>query len=631
MQINIKTRLKSHKSATDNWLPDYPNPADFRFDYYKLMAQAPDGLARLDDSTPRRVAIVGAGCAGMTAARELLRCGFEVTIIEASERIGGRLYTVENPLDPAQTGMEMGAMRMPFFPEPGAKNCLLEYYMLHEAGACGHAAEYDQFPNPGSAPGNTGIYLNRGLGPNNDFEQPQLILWPRNGEDNGLPEDPTLSNLAAKADRFIQFFTDNIKTLYTENSNRWPQLWSKIVDYYGPMTFDDLVMAPAMNVYAVDDGNFGGFGMNQDEANLLYTIGTGDGSWGAFYSIGALWFIRCTMFGFGGAQLQTIMGLSDAEGLPCYRQPLKDSLDQPLAPPTYQGIQSLVEYLYYQPAPGMKDSLHSSENARLFISTWVRGIDRQGDGSIRVRYENDKVTRDETFDYVFVTSGQWASQMSMQFNGFSQEELPQAKITAEHTQHNISSCKLFFPLTERYWESEGNRIPQVIVTDTYIQDAYALAWHPSAQDNGVMLASYTWEDDSLKLLPFDQQRLVELVTDRLRQITTETVGQDVTEYFAKDKPVMLQWITQPSYAGCAKLYRQRDEGANYIDLAYNQDYGKASRLYFAGENYSVEGGWTEPALRSAIDGVMQLLHHVGAEFKVQDFDFSADYPKWQLY
>src|SRR5690606_33583850 len=152
------------------------------------------------------------------------------------------------------------------------------------------------------------------------------------------PDNATIKFLADKAARFIDFFADNIKDIYVENSERWPQLWQKIVAHYGAMTFDDLVMAPAMNVYAVDDGNLGGFGMNQDEANLLYTIGTGDGSWGAFYSIGALWFIRCTLFGFGGENLQTIAGLGNPQTLPYYRQQVWHNGGQPLPPPTYQGI-----------------------------------------------------------------------------------------------------------------------------------------------------------------------------------------------------------------------------------------------------------------------------------------------------
>ncbi|MFC5789251.1 FAD-binding protein [Agromyces tardus] len=41
-----------------------------------------------------RIAVVGAGIAGLAAARSLTDAGFEVVVIEASERLGGRLRTV---------------------------------------------------------------------------------------------------------------------------------------------------------------------------------------------------------------------------------------------------------------------------------------------------------------------------------------------------------------------------------------------------------------------------------------------------------------------------------------------------------------------------------------------------------
>src|SRR6187397_2802607 len=41
----------------------------------------------------RSALVIGAGAAGLAAARELRRLGFTVTVVEARDRIGGRVYT----------------------------------------------------------------------------------------------------------------------------------------------------------------------------------------------------------------------------------------------------------------------------------------------------------------------------------------------------------------------------------------------------------------------------------------------------------------------------------------------------------------------------------------------------------
>ena len=49
-----------------------------------------------------RVVVVGAGLAGLTAAYELGRAGFDVTVLEARDRIGGRVYTIRDPFRSGQ-------------------------------------------------------------------------------------------------------------------------------------------------------------------------------------------------------------------------------------------------------------------------------------------------------------------------------------------------------------------------------------------------------------------------------------------------------------------------------------------------------------------------------------------------
>ena len=64
-------------------------------------------------SGPRqRVVIVGAGIAGLVTAHELLRAGHDPLLLEAQQRVGGRILTLRDCFTPGLYG-EAGAMRIP--------------------------------------------------------------------------------------------------------------------------------------------------------------------------------------------------------------------------------------------------------------------------------------------------------------------------------------------------------------------------------------------------------------------------------------------------------------------------------------------------------------------------------------
>ena len=82
----------------------------YLFDEAKYLEWINRGLPQTPHAP--KVLIAGAGVAGLVAGRELKRAGYQVQIIEAQQRVGGRILTLRHPFSDGLFA-EAGAMRVP--------------------------------------------------------------------------------------------------------------------------------------------------------------------------------------------------------------------------------------------------------------------------------------------------------------------------------------------------------------------------------------------------------------------------------------------------------------------------------------------------------------------------------------
>jgi tryptophan 2-monooxygenase len=605
------------------WAARFPNPPDLCFDYRKLLEQT-GGVATATDKS-HKICIVGAGVTGLVAARELLRCGFsDITLLEQSHRVGGRHLTVLNPAagDNPSTPFEMGAMRMPFFnttdEEPKQGRSLMAYY------ASLFDLKVSDFPNPGTAAvKSTGIYLQEGR--LEDPENPRLLIWKNKGGDTPPPTE-TLQTVSGKWAAFAHRMTREIAKCY--GSDHWQAMWEAIVERYENVSFRDLVKQPIVSRWdETKPGDFGGLGMSPQESAIFYSIGIGDGSWGAFYDVCSLYPIRTAIFGFS-SHLQLVHGRVDNQGAP---------LDAPFAEathvydaqglefqrPRYLGLAALDECLLFMPVEKDRPSFyqHSLEGGvGLMTDSRVTKLCKRDNDKIRVHFqwcasnESRMQERSDDFDSVILTLPSWLIETQVQLENFSRAILPYSVINAYKTAHWETSCKVYAPLKKEFL-SGNPAIPQILVTDSFVHDVYMYRYEASYPTDCILL-SYTWEDDATKLAAFSDRELVDKCIGELDRILLNctNVQQRISPYIEPDGAYVQRWITDRNAMGCAKLYRP----GTYYDavglMKYNRDYGAASGLYLSGESFSVDAGWTEPCLRGAIDAVIHICDKTRARF-----------------
>ncbi|WP_339492599.1 FAD-dependent oxidoreductase [Pseudomonas sp. EA_15y_Pfl2_R67] len=304
--------------------------------------------------------------------------------------------------------------------------------------------------------------------------------------------------------------------------------------------------------------------------------------------------------------------------------------------PRYIGLAALDECLLFMKTDETRKSFYEhcrERNDGLLTDSSVTKLEKLTNQKTRVhfdwKYSQPEQTqhRFEDFDSVIMTLPSWLIETRIALENCTPQMLPFETINAYKTAHWETSCKVFAPLKKSFL-SKNSKIPQAIVTDSFIHDVYTYRYNDSYSYDCILL-SYTWEDDATKLASFTDKELVTKCAKELDRILMKctNVRERISPYIGLDRAVVQRWMTDKNALGCAKLYRP----GTYYDavglMKYNRDFGHHSGLYFSGESFSVDAGWTEPCFRGAVDAVIHICNKTAAIFN-GGFSMS-DYPHYR--
>lgn len=551
----------AHRTSTpDDDFVAWPM-VDTLYDYTKVLSDDRPIAEVPAELRGRRVAIVGAGAAGISAAYELFRAGLDPDVYEATDRIGGRtdsrLFEGAGRSGPIA---ELGAMRVP-------TSCKVFY---HYAGLLD--MQTTTFPDPGKV-------LTRLYYENTVYD------WPAGQKDG--------PGIFAGIGRDFQQF---IGTITKPVSDAWRRgdldgvhdAWQDLVDRYADTSF----------IHAITEG-IPTWGPAQRKA--FGALGMGSGGFGPLYPVGFLEMLRVLVNQWEqNQQLMTdgINGLVD--GLHARTVARPDGSRASLASADCVRLSTPVTGITRKGrtltlALGGSGGGRSAEYDAVIVACTSHAMAFMGLTLASAATEDaiDPDARSAVRNLPLVNSSKLFIRTKSKF-WLEDDTIPQ-NIQTDEMPRGVYCLNYPHKGPDQGADKSGKPDPQKALRE----------------GNGVVLVSYTWRDDSTRLTAASPEQRFEMFTQVLKKIDPHFAGQLVPE---ADELVVVDWQSQQYYYGGFKLDQPGQE--TFVQDVYYQflsalDASRDTGVYLAGDSVSFAGGWTEGALQTGLNAAFAVLARIG--------------------